>query len=84
MKIASGRPEWHHAPGKKASASSSKAAKTVRKATKRKTAAQRFNDLPAAERLKRLDAYFDDVKSQWEGSPKARVVDYLVQLRREA
>jgi hypothetical protein len=62
----------------------SKAAKSVRKVPKRKSAAQRFRELPLAERRKRLEAFFDDVQAQWNGSPKSGAVDYLIQLRRES
>jgi|GEM_PF-1083188 hypothetical protein len=61
----------------------SKAAKPADKAPKRKSAAQRFRELPLAERRKRLEVFFDDVQGQWEGGPKSGAVDYLIQLRRE-
>ena len=62
----------------------SKAAKSVRKVAKRKSAAQRFRELPAEERNKRLEAFFDDVRGFWKDKPSTGAVDFLIKSRREA
>ena len=60
----------------------SQLAKAATKAAKRKSAAQRFRELPLAERRKRLDAFFDDVRNQWEGKPSTGAVEFLIKTRR--
>lgn len=60
----------------------SQPAKAATKAAKRKSAAQRFRELPLAERRKRLDAFFDDVRKQWEGTPSTGAVEFLIKTRR--
>jgi hypothetical protein len=49
---------------------------------KRKTAAQKFRDLPPAERKKRIAAFCDEVRGFWKGRPSTGSVDFLLKLRR--
>ena len=51
-------------------------------ASKRKSAAQKFRELPEAERRRRITAFLDDIAEQWKGSPKTEAVKFLIKLRR--
>ncbi|MDP1589851.1 MAG: hypothetical protein Q8M07_19020 [Prosthecobacter sp.] len=48
----------------------------------RKTAAQKFRDLPPVERKTRITAFLDDVGEFWKGRPSTGSVDFLLKLRR--
>lgn len=49
---------------------------------KRKTAAQKFRELPEAERRKRVHTFLADTSEFWKGKPSTGSVDFLVKLRR--
>ena len=51
-------------------------------ATKRKSAAQKFRELPETERRRRITAFLDDVGEYWKDKPSTGVVDFLIKLRR--
>lgn len=67
----------------KTSASSSKAAKTVRKAPKRKTPANVSLNYPLEERRKRITSSCEDVRSFWKDEPSTSAADFLIKSRRE-
>lgn len=66
----------------KTPASQSKIAKLIRTKPKRKTAAQKFRELPLKERQRRLEAFFEDVHSFWKDKPSTGIVDFLIKSRR--
>jgi len=59
-----------------------KAAAPAAVTRKRKSAAQKFRELPEAERRKRLHAFIDEVDAFWKEKPDTGAVDLLIKLRR--
>ncbi len=73
---------WHHGGMTKTATAPRKAAAPASVAKKRRTAAQKFRELPEAERRKRIHAFIDEVSEFWKGKPSTGSVDFLIKLRR--
>jgi hypothetical protein len=61
-----------------------KAAVPAAVAKKRKTAAQKFRELPLAERKRRIAALCDEVEAFWKGKPDTGALAHLLKMRRGA
>lgn len=48
----------------------------------RQSAAQRFRELPLAERKRRIAAMCEEVETFWKGKPETGAVSHLLKLRR--
>ena len=48
----------------------------------RQSAAQKFRELPLAERKRRIAAMCDEVEAFWKGKPETGAVAHLLKLRR--
>lgn len=59
-----------------------KAAAPAAVAKKRQTAAQKFRELPLAERKRRIAAMCEEVETFWKGKPETGAVSHLLKLRR--
>jgi len=59
-----------------------KAASDKSTAKKRRTAAQKFRELPAGEKRRRIESFIEQKNAFVKGRPKVDAVGFLIKLRR--
>ena len=73
---------WHHGGMIKNSVVRCKAVAPTAVIRKRKSAAQKFRELPEEERRNRLHAFIEEVDAFWKEKPDTGAVEFLIKLRR--
>ena len=73
---------WHRGGMAKTASAPRKATASDGVARKRKSAAQKFRELPEAERRRRINAFIDENDAYWKDRPSTGSVDFLVKMRR--